>query len=722
MTKPVAFWLALGWVGFALLPWYLGDGFDAFDPARSALMLSFTGERPWLSPFIAPLLLGVIPLGPGRDRTSGGAWLIASGLLGLAWLALQGFAIDHRGWSFEWLAELFGTAGPTQQGMGYGAFLTMLALLMLLCHGLAWRGVCGGDAFTASALGLVIGTTALFVFFPVAEVLASAVEDDARHLAPASFVGAFFDRSVWGLDCLYSGLSCGAAWNSLFLALAVGAATTVLGLACALIVTRTGFRYKATLRALTVLPIITPPFVIGLALILLFGRAGAASTLLADWLGFARSRWIYGFPGVCLAQLLAFAPIAFLVLIGVVEGVSPALEEAAQTLRARNWTTFATISLPLMRPGIANAFLLGFVESLADFGNPLVLGGNFEVLSTKIFYAVVGSSHDRGRAAVLAIVLLGFTLAVFYAQQRWLGRRSYASLTGKGDAGLPPPLPRPVAWFCYGIAMPWLALTVTTYATIFVGGLVKTVGRDYTPTLLHYATAFSVETGAGGLHFTGSAWNSLWTTIEISAIAAPFTTLVGLLTAYLLSRRDFAGRRAFEFATMLSFAIPGTVVGVSYILAFNAPPIELTGTGLILVICFVFRNMPVGVRSGIAAMSQIDRSLDEASLMLRARSFTTLRRIILPLLRPAIIASLVYAFVRAMTGVSAIIFLVSAEYNMATAYIVGRVEAGEFGLAIAYSSTLILIMLAAVLLIQLLVGGRRLGRRGVAPVAFQGAG
>jgi iron(III) transport system permease protein len=173
---------------------------------------------------------------------------------------------------------------------------------------------------------------------------------------------------------------------------------------------------------------------------------------------------------------------------------------------------------------------------------------------------------------------------------------------------------------------------------------------------------------------------------------------------------------------MLSFAIPGTVVGVSYILAFNVPPIELTGTGLILVICFIFRNMPVGVRSGIAAMSQIDRSLDEASLMLGARSLTTLRRIILPLLRPAIIASLIYSFVRAMTSVSAVIFLVSAEYNLATAYIVGRVEAGEFGLAIAYSSVLILIMLAAVLLIQLLVGERRLGRRAVAPVAIQGSG
>ena len=178
---------------------------------------------------------------------------------------------------------------------------------------------------------------------------------------------------------------------------------------------------------------------------------------------------------------------------------------------------------------------------------------------------------------------------------------------------------------------------------------------------------------------------------------------------------------------MLSFAIPGTVVGVSYILAFNVPPIEITGTAFILIMCFVFRNMPVAVRSGIATMSQIDKSLDEASLTLGARSFATLRRVVLPLLRPAIVASLVYSFVRAMTAVSAVIFLVSAEYNMATTYIVGRVESGEFGLAIAYSSVLILVMLIAILAIQLAVGERRLGRRAAvvvtAPVpAVQAAG
>ena len=200
--------------------------------------------------------------------------------------------------------------------------------------------------------------------------------------------------------------------------------------------------------------------------------------------------------------------------------------------------------------------------------------------------------------------------------------------------------------------------------------------------------------------------------------AAPLTAAIGLLTAYLLNRQRFIGQSAFEFITMLSFAIPGTVIGVSYIIAFNVPPIELTGTGLILVICFVFRNMPVSIRAGLATMAQIDKSLDECSLMLRHGSFATMRRVILPLLRPAIVASLVYAFVRAITSVSAVIFLVSAQYNLATAYIVGRVEVSDFGVAIAYSSVLIVFMLLAIGLIQLGVGEQRRAARRTVPAAL----
>ncbi|HEV8676577.1 MAG TPA: iron ABC transporter permease [Methylomirabilota bacterium] len=715
MTRTAAGWLALGWLGFAALPWY---GL----PSGPALWEALAHGRPWLLPIALPLALPLVVWRRPREDPRVASALVAAGALGLGWVAAQGFAIGLRGWATPWLAALFGGEGPRQEAMGWGAGAVALAFLMLLCHGLAARGYFRGDAFLTGAVGLVVALVGLFVFFPITTVLLSAVRDDAGALAPRLFAEKFFDRAVWGLDCLTGPLRCGVAWNTLFLAVLVGAASTLLGLAFALVATRTAFPLKGLFRALTVLPIITPPFVIGLALILLFGRSGAVTSVLADVFGVPRTRWLYGLPGVFLAQALAFTPIAFLVLIGVVQGISPSLEEAAQTLRARRWTTFRTVSWPLMRPGIANAFLLGFVESMADFGNPLVLAGNYEVLSIKVFFAVVGAAHDQGRAAVLALILLGFTLAAFYAQQRWLGRRAYTTVTGKGDAGLPAPLPGWLAWLCYAVTLPWTAFTLAIYAVIVAGGFVRAMGRDYTPTLQHYVTGFSVEATERGLHFTGAAWDSFWTTLQISAISAPLTALVGLLTAYILARQSFAGKRAFEFGTLLSFAIPGTVIGVSYILAFNVPPVELTGTGIILVICFVFRNMPVGVRSGIATLSQIDRSLDEASLTLGARSFTTVRRVVLPLLRPAIVAALVYSFVRAMTAVSAVIFLVSARYNLATAYIVGRVEAGEFGLAIAYSSVLIVVMLVAILLIQVLVGERRLGRRAAGELSLQPGG
>ncbi|MDE2739399.1 MAG: ABC transporter permease subunit, partial [Paracoccaceae bacterium] len=232
-----------------------------------------------------------------------------------------------------------------------------------------------------------------------------------------------------------------------------------------------------------------------------------------------------------------------------------------------------------------------------------------------------------------------------------------------------------------------------------------------TLTFKHYITAFSVRIEDSSIRWSGAAWDSFWTTITIAGIAAPLTAAVGIVTAYLLTRKNFAGKQAFEFGTMLSFAIPGTVIGVSYILAFNVPPIEITGTGVILVVSFIFRNMPVGVRAGIASMTQLDKSLDEASLTLGANSWHTFRKVILPLLKPAILAALIYSFVRAMTAISAVIFLVSAEYDMATSYIIGRVENNDYGLAIAYSTTLIFVMLTVVGMLQLLVGRVQIGRR-----------
>jgi iron(III) transport system permease protein len=389
------------------------------------------------------------------------------------------------------------------------------------------------------------------------------------------------------------------------------------------------------------------------------------------------------------------------------------VEEAAQTLRASRWKTFTTVTLPLMKPGLTNAFLVGFIESMADFGNPVVVGGQYAVLSTDIFFAIVGAQFDPGRAASLALLLTGFALAVFFVQQRVLGRVGYTTVTGKGDAGLAMPLPDGVRRLCVGVAGPWLAFTVVVYLFAFIGGFVQTWGRDYTPTLAHLRTAFDLQWGEYGLVWAGTAWNSLFTTVRLAAIAAPLSAGLGLLIAWLLARTQFAGRRVFEFGALLAFAIPGTVLGISYILAFNVPPFELTGTALIIVLCFVFRSLPVGVRAGAASLRQLDPSLDEASTMLRASTATTLRRVVLPLLRPALVAALVYSFVRSMTTVSAVVFLVTAENELATTYIIGRVGNGDYGVALAYCTVLIVLMSLATMLIQRLVGERQLGRRGV---------
>ena len=708
-------WLAVGLLASLLLPWYgIEDGFFSFEWMVSDYLfdtdyaplfwLLVMGEKSWLAPLILPFLIsGLAVLMPDGSRLKTHLFLIGGGL-GLFWLMAQGLAIGIRGWQFNGLADLFGPLSGRQFGMGYGAIFYYLSSLFLFSIGVAERRGAYGDKFVISMIIFVILLVTIFIFYPICKLFLMGFIDEQNSYSLFIFIEKFTDKRIWSLGCLIGGGRCGVALNSLFMAIIVGALTTILGLVFALLVTRTNLKFRRIIRAMSVLPIITPPFVIGLAIILLFGLSGIVTTFVADVLGVAPTRWIYGLPGIVLAQTLAYTPIAFLVLIGVVESISPSLEEAGQTLRAKPLQVFETISLPLMRPGLANAFLLGFIESMVDFGNPLVLGGNYDVLSTEIFFAIVGAQYDQGKAAVLAIVLLSFTLLAFYIQRFWLGKKSYTTITGKGDSGLPMQLPKLLSVPIIVTGLSWGAFTLLIYSIIIYGSFVQTWGLDYSLTFKHYISLFSFSFAEDGIQWIGSAWNSFWTTFTIALIAAPLTAAMGLVIAYLLSRHNFAAKSAFEFGTMLSFAIPGTVIGVSYILAFNVPPIEITGTGIILVVSFIFRNMPVGLRSGVAAMSQLDKSLDESSLTLGANSFQTFTRIILPLLRPAILAALVFSFVRSMTAISAVIFLVSAEYDMATSYIIGRVENNDYGLAIAYSTTLIVLMLAVIVLMQIAVG------------------
>jgi iron(III) transport system permease protein len=270
---------------------------------------------------------------------------------------------------------------------------------------------------------------------------------------------------------------------------------------------------QTPLRVVALLPIITPPFVVGLGLILLFGRAGRGQPV----------------PGIRLRH-----PAHALVLRGVGHLDRPDVRLHADRLhdharrgagrgspawkrrRRRCAPTAARPSSPsrcrLLKPGLANAFLVGFIESMADFGNPIVVGGQYSVLSTDIFFAIVGAQYDQGRAASLAWILTLFALGVFALQRGLLGKQNYTTVSGKGDAGIPMPLPDSVRRVLNAVVYPWLAFTVVVYLFAFAGGFVQTWGRDYTLTLNHFKTAFALEWGQFGLVWAGTAWNSLFTT------------------------------------------------------------------------------------------------------------------------------------------------------------------------------------------------------------------
>lgn len=517
--------------------------------------------------------------------------------------------------------------------------------------------------FVLAAVWLSFG---VFVFLPLAKLFIHAFTVD----------GAISFKNL--AAALGKPYNVRALWGSLVLATSVSVAGTLLGYIFALAVTRTTLPRPAKwlLGAVTILPLISPPFTSSISLTLALGPNG---TLLKAF-GIHNLN-IYGFLGCWISETLTYFPVAFMVISAVLETMSANLDDAALSLGASARRMFRTITVPLSYPGIGNSFLLLFGASLADFATPLILGGHsFPVLPTEAYLMITGMFDLKG-GATLSFLLLVPALVVFLVQRALVGKKSYVSVTGKNGARsdfarLPIELSVVITVVCAVV----VAFILYLYFIILQGSFVKVWSVNNAFTLEHYAYVF--EHGK----------KAVSDTLKIAVVSTVSGSLLAVVIGFVCQRKRFFARRVFEFSSMLNYALPGTVVGIAYIIAFNERPILLTGTMSILVAAYVFRYYAIGIRSVMASLEQIDPALEEASLSLGAGSVRTFTHVTLPLVTPAVLAGMRYLFIHCMTAISATIFLVSVRWTLLTTRILESMTELQFSQASAFSIVLIIIV------------------------------
>src|SRR5215207_7746315 len=394
----------------------------------------------------------------------------------------------------------------------------------------------------------------IFVILPILRTISGGFISDEGNL-DLSYFARYFDEFY------------GPGLRRAFLdTMAMGLLTAIFGTLVGFIFAYSSVRCnppaKSLLHWLALLPTVSPPFALALSVILLFGRSGLITKKVLGITFAPGMNDIYGLDGLVLVQTITFFSVAYLILRAMLERLNPSMEEAAASLGASRLHIFRTVTLPLLIPGIAGSFLLLFVESLADLGNPLFISGNRTVLSSQIFLAVIGE-YDYQKASALSLILIIPTLLLFMIQRYYVNRRSYISITGKPSGAQITEKDPFIRWGFNFAAYSICAFVVLLYVTIVYGSFSFTWGVDFTPTLRHWSMV--VTRGV----------EAILDTTFLSALATPFAACLGMVIAWLVVRKNFSGKGALDFSSNLGGAVPGTILGIGFVLVFNKPSIAL---------------------------------------------------------------------------------------------------------------------------------------------------
>ncbi|HBO37769.1 MAG TPA: iron ABC transporter permease, partial [Pasteurellaceae bacterium] len=521
------FWIMFAFIGFTILPSKALD-YGLFDSTSTEIWDSMgwsTFNLSWLW-FLPLLLFPVLPKLIKNDIKLC-SYIEITYIIGL-------------------FLFVFISAIITKTSLGYSIMILIVSLVALMTNAVANLKLMQGDKFVIASLISIILLIFFFIVYPTISI----------------FIPMFFENGQFVPEQVVTIIQqpyiVRVIGNSLAVSSTVGIISTFFGLAFALYTTRIAKRTAFISKIFSILPIVTPPFVVGLGVTLMLGRSGYVTNFLVEHLGFS-SNWLYGFTGIVIAHTLALTPMSFMILEGALKSIHPSVEEAAYTLRSNRYQAFSYIIFPLLKPALANSFLVVVIQSLADFSTPLVLGGSFDVIATQIYFYIAGSQLDYASASTLGTILLAFSLAIFVIQYLWIGNRSYVTVSGKSYRGEVQDLPNGLKTLIIFMLSFWVLFNLVLYGSIFYGSFTVNWGVDYSLTLKNYQLLF-------GQGFSDGAWPSLIQTVIFAASAAPITALFGLLIAYITVRREFKGKKTLEFLTLLCFAVPGTVAGVSYII------------------------------------------------------------------------------------------------------------------------------------------------------------
>ena len=539
------------------------------------------------------------------------------------------------------------------------------------------------DPVMVTTIVVLITFLTLFILYPLAMLLV-----DSFYGAGGLTTDIF--RRIFKIPTFTKAIT-----NTLKVGFLVGILSALIGLLFAYVevYVRVGRFTGGLFKVVSMLPVVSPPFVLSLSMIMLFGKAGIITRFL---LGIYDNS-VYGFWGIVIVQTLTFFPVCYMMLKGLLKNIDPSLEEAARDMGASRMKVFTSVTLPLLLPGLGNAFLVTFIESIADFANPMLIGGSYDTLATTIYLQITGA-YDKAGAAAMAVVLLAITLLMFAVQKYYLEAKTAATLTGKASRGRmlieDKSVKLPLTVLCSLAAM----FVILMYICVPIGAFFPTWGYKFFPLTGKWF----------GLVFTRyHGFKAFKDSFVLSLIAAPITALLSMIISYLVVKRKFRGKGFIEAVSMLAMAVPGTVLGVGYIRGFSGGLFHsgilqgIYGTGLILIIVFVVRSLPTGTRSGISALRQIDKSIEESAYDMGADSFKVFMTVTLPLIKDSFLSGLVTAFVRSITAISAIILLVTPQFLLITVQINEFAEKGSYSLACAFATILIIITYGAVLLMNL---------------------